>query len=65
MDIKDVKKNLNRKVTYTDGYGDKSEYMLTACVLKKNKKTDKYYYLVELQDLKINSIMTVGLNDID
>ena len=65
MDIKNVKKNLNRKVQYTDSYGKKSEYILTACILKKNKKTNKYYYLAELQDLKVNSVMIVGLDDID
>ena len=65
MDIRDVKKNLNRKVRYTDGYGSQSEYILSACVLRKNKKTNGFYYQAELQDIKVKSLLYCGLETIE
>jgi hypothetical protein len=45
MQIDEVKKNLNRKVTFRGG-----EYILTGCIIRKDKKTNQFYYQAELQD---------------
>lgn len=47
MDIRDVKKNLNRSVTFNG-----SEYILTACIIRRHKKTAEFYYEAELSDVK-------------
>jgi hypothetical protein len=45
MRIDEVKKNLNNKVTFRGG-----EYILTGCIIRKDKKTNQFYYQAELQD---------------
>ena len=45
MRIDEVKKNLNRKVTFRGG-----EYILTGCIIRKDKKTNQFFYQAELQD---------------
>ena len=65
MDIRDVKKNLNRKVLYKSREGN-SEYELSACVLRRNRKTGRFYYQAELLDLAYgNAVVYCGLEDID
>lgn len=61
MDIKDVKKNLNTMVVYK---GKQGIYMLSACIIRKNKSN--YFYQAELLDTKNNnSIVICGLDDIE
>ena len=63
MDITEVKKNLNKKVTYiNDNAGINKEYLLTACIIRKNEKG--FYYQVELQEEKASCIMIAKLEDI-
>ena len=45
MRIDEVKKNLNNKVTFRG-----AQYTLTGCIIRKNKKTNQFYYQAELQD---------------
>lgn len=45
MRTDDVKKSLNRKVRFRG-----AEYILTGCIIRKNKKTNQFYYQAELQD---------------
>lgn len=60
MEIEEVKKNLNKKVRYGD-YG--GEYLLTACILRKNAKG--YYYQAELTDTRHgNSTVICKLGDV-
>lgn len=44
MDIRDVKKNLNRHVQHKEADGDTSEYEFVGCILRRNRKTGKFYY---------------------
>jgi hypothetical protein len=46
MRIDEVKKNLNNKVTFRGG-----EYILTGCTIRKDKKTNQFYYQAELRDI--------------
>ena len=45
MRIDEVKKSLNNKVTFRG-----AEYILTGCIIRKDKKTNQFYYQAELQD---------------
>lgn len=45
MQIDEVKKSLNRKVMFRG-----AQYTLTGCIIRKNKKTNQFYYQAELQD---------------
>ena len=45
MRIDEVKKSLNRKVTFRN-----AQYTLTGCTIRKDKKTNQFYYQAELQD---------------
>lgn len=45
MDIRDVKKNLNRVVLH-----DGCEYLFVACILRRHRKTGQFYYEAELHD---------------
>jgi hypothetical protein len=45
MRIDEVKKNLNNKVRFRG-----AQYTLTGCIIRKNKKTNQFYYQAELQD---------------
>lgn len=60
MKIEEVKRNLNCKVIYKNS----SEYVLTACIIRKNEKTDKYFYQAELRDIIANSVIICRLIDI-
>lgn len=46
MRIDEVKKSLNRRVTFRG-----AQYTLTGCIIRKNKKTNQFYYQAELQDI--------------
>lgn len=45
MDIRDVKKNLNREVLH-DGH----RYLFVGCILRRHRKESKFYYEAELHD---------------
>lgn len=63
MDIKKVKSNLNKSVLYTSQKsGINSEYILTACIIRRSKKS--FFYQVELQDKKSKCIIIASLEDI-
>lgn len=64
MDLKEVKKNLNKEVRLVDNKNNiDSTFILTACILRK--KDDEIFYTVELQDRKAkNSVLICGLDDI-
>lgn len=60
MDIVDVKKNLNRKVSFRN-----AEYVLTGCIIRKNKKSQQFFYQAELLDVVTNnSVMIAGLKEV-
>lgn len=60
MEIEQVKKNLNKMVVYK---GVKDAYKMTACILRKSK--NKFFYQVEMQDIKCNNSIVYGrLNDV-
>lgn len=65
MDLKEVKRNLNKEVRLVDRKSNiDSVYILTACILRK--KDDEIFYTVELQDRKAkNSVLISGLDDIE
>lgn len=64
MDIKEVKPNLNKNVLYiSQKAGINSEYILTACIIRRNEKG--FFYQVELRDIKSNSIIIASLEDIN
>lgn len=56
MELKDIKKNLNKKVEW-----DGSEYTLTACVLAKDARTNEERYSAVLLDKNKNSTVQVPL----
>lgn len=61
MKIDEVKKNLNRKVTFRG-----AEYILTGCIIRKNKKTNQFYYQAELQDTSTQlSLVYARLEEIE
>jgi len=45
MDIRDVKKSLNREVLH-----DGQRYLFAGCVLRRHRKTGRFYYEAELHD---------------
>lgn len=64
MDISAVKRHLNKSV-FCEIDGVLMEYILTACILKVDKKTGDYYYQAELRDIKANfSLLIVNLKDV-
>ena len=61
MRIDEVKKSLNRKVTFRD-----AEYILTGCIIRKDKKTNQFYYQAELQDTSTQlSLVYARLEEIE
>ena len=56
MNIEEVKRNMNRPVTY-----EGSKYTLTGCILRKS---DKFYYQAELLDVNKNSVLIVRLEKV-
>lgn len=60
MKIGDVKKALNRKVWFRD-----AEYVLTGCMIRKDVKTNQFYYQAELLDKRTNnSVVRARLEEV-
>ncbi len=60
MKIEDVKKNLNKAVTYKD---NSNTYILTGCIIRKNDKG--YYYQAEILDtVHGKSLIICSLDDV-
>lgn len=60
METREVKRNLNRRVRYEDS----NNYLMSACVIKKDKHGEAYY-LAELMDVNaMRSIMYVPLSEV-
>lgn len=70
MELKSVKSMLGKVVYYDTGQinfgGDsKKEYILTACILRRDKH-DKLYYQAELKDIGCkNSVLIVELDKVE
>ena len=61
MRIDEVKKSLNNKVTFRG-----AEYILTGCIIRKDKKTNQFYYQAELQDTSTQlSLVYARLEEIE
>ena len=45
MDIRDIKKSLNREVLH-----DGQKYLFVGCILRRHKKENRFYYEAELHD---------------
>lgn len=54
MTISEVKKALNNKVRFRGG-----EYILSGCMIRKNVKTQQFYYQAELLDVKTNNCVVI------
>lgn len=66
MDIRDVKKNLNRRVRYSDPrlYIEGTEYIFSGCIIRSNGTG--FYYQAELTDIRHgNSLLICGLENIE
>lgn len=60
MDIKKAQTMLNEKVKYGN-----STYFLTACILRKDEKTNKRYFQAELHELHANCVVIVRLDKVE
>ena len=61
MTIGEVKKNLNNRVSFRGGV-----YELSGCTIRKNKKTQQFFYQAELLDVMTNnSVVRCKLSDIE
>ena len=61
MRIDEVKKSLNRRVTFRG-----AQYTLTGCIIRKDKKTNQFYYQAELQDTSTQlSLVFARLEEIE
>lgn len=57
----DIKKNLNREVSHKGESG----YILTGGIIRKDKKTNEFYYQAELLDTRTNnSIVYARLEEV-
>lgn len=60
MDIRDVKKSLNREVLHNG-----QRYLFAGCVLRRHRKTGRFYYEAELHDPRnLNWVVYCPLSDI-
>lgn len=60
MDIRDIKKNLNREVLH-----DGQKYLLVGCILRRHRKESRFYYEAELHDPRnLNWVVYCQLSDI-
>lgn len=59
MEISSVKSKLNSNVKYKG-----SEYLFTACILRKNKDGELFYQ-AEIKDTRANSVIICKMNDIE
>lgn len=60
MEVKEIIPNLNKQVKYKESIS----YTLTGSTIKKDKY-GKIYYTAELLDKNKNSVLIVGLEDIE
>ena len=61
MTIGEVKKALNNKVRFRG-----AEYILTGCMIRKDEKTQQFFYQAELLDTTTNnSIVIARLEEVD
>lgn len=68
MELIQVKHYLNALVYFEDrqinfSKDSTNEYILTACILRKDKQ-GRFYYQAELKDLKANSVCIVPLEKV-
>lgn len=66
MTIENVKKSINMPVKFTNPKLNMkdSEYVLTACIIRRGQQG--FFYQAELQDIKQNnSILICGLEEIE
>lgn len=65
MDIRDVKKNLNRRVLHKNR-DTEGEYLFVACIIRKHRQTSQFYYEAQLQDIKHDDwLLNCPLNEIE
>ena len=57
MELSEVKRNLNQKVIYHSRDFGNREMILTACILRKDRK-NRFFYQAEIQDLKAKHSLT-------
>lgn len=58
----DIKKNLNREVSHKGEGG----YILTGGIIRKDKKTNEFYYQAELLDTRTgNCVVYVRLKEVE
>lgn len=63
MKIEEVKRNLNKIVSYKDRMdGTEADYILAACIIRRNEKG--FYYQVEIRDMKANSVTICRMEDV-
>ena len=61
MTIGEVKKALNRTVRFRD-----AEYIMTGCIIRRDMKTQRFFYQAELLDTTTNnSIVIARLEEVD
>lgn len=61
MTIGEVKKALNRTVRFRE-----AEYILTGCIIRRDMKTQQFFYQAELLDTTTsNSIVVARLEEVD
>lgn len=66
MNIREVKRNLNRRVKFRDPmlYPEGTEYLFTGCILRSDGKG--FYYQAELLDISHgNSVLICRLENIE
>ena len=62
MNDTDIKKSLNRPVRFKG----EDRYILTGGIIRKNKKTNEFYYQAELIDIRTgNSVVYARLKDVE
>lgn len=60
MDIRDIKKNLNREVLH-----DGQKYLFVGCILRRHRKESRFYYEAELHGPRnLNWVVYCPLSDI-
>lgn len=59
MNISEVKASLNQRVLYNG-----TEYILTGCTIRRNEKTQEFFYQAEIADIKARSVLITKLTDI-
>ena len=60
MDIRDIKKSLNREVLHGG-----QKYLFVGCILRRHRKENRFYYEAELHDPRnLNWVVYCPLSDI-